>query len=298
MMKRDTVAMAFDPKGIALPLDRILPLKKITAATKQSARYQRIVASIREIGIIEPLVVFPQNGKKRQYVLLDGLLRFEVLKDLGKAETFCLVATEDEAYTYNHKVNQVTPIQEHFMILRAIENGVSEDRIAATLNVNVMSIRSKRDLLKGVCPEAVKLLKDRLASAGAVRELSKVKPMRQIEMVELMIASDNLTASYAKCLIAATPDDQLDGKAAAKAKEGLSPEEIDRMEREMERLSKDFRQIEETHGRNVLNLVTSVAYLRKLLDNASIVRFLFRHDADMLAEFQKIVEATSLAAPE
>jgi ParB-like chromosome segregation protein Spo0J len=298
MMKRDTVAMAFDPKGIALPLDRILPLKKITAATKQSARYQRIVASIREIGIIEPLVVFPQNGKKRQYVLLDGLLRFEVLKDLGKAETFCLVATEDEAYTYNHKVNQVTPIQEHFMILRAIENGVSEDRIAATLNVNVMSIRSKRDLLKGVCPEAVKLLKDRLASAGAVRELSKVKPMRQIEMVELMIASDNLTASYAKCLIAATPDDQLDGKAAAKAKEGLSPEEIDRMEREMERLSKDFRQIEETYGRNVLNLVTSVAYLRKLLDNASIVRFLFRHDADMLAEFQKIVEATSLAAPE
>ncbi len=297
-MKRDTVAMAFDPKGIALPLDRILPLKKITAATKQSARYQRIVASIREIGIIEPLVVFPQNGKKRQYVLLDGLLRFEVLKDLGKAETFCLVATEDEAYTYNHKVNQVTPIQEHFMILRAIENGVSEDRIAATLNVNVMSIRSKRDLLKGVCPEAVKLLKDRLASAGAVRELSKVKPMRQIEMVELMIASDNLTASYAKCLIAATPDDQLDGKAAAKAKEGLSPEEIDRMEREMERLSKDFRQIEETYGRNVLNLVTSVAYLRKLLDNASIVRFLFRHDADMLAEFQKIVEATSLAAPE
>jgi hypothetical protein len=229
---------------------------------------------------------------------LDGLLRFEVLKDLGKAETFCLVATEDEAYTYNHKVNQVTPIQEHFMILRAIENGVSEDRIAATLNVNVMSIRSKRDLLKGVCPEAVKLLKDRLASAGAVRELSKVKPMRQIEMVELMIASDNLTASYAKCLIAATPDDQLDGKAAAKAKEGLSPEEIDRMEREMERLSKDFRQIEETYGRNVLNLVTSVAYLRKLLDNASIVRFLFRHDADMLAEFQKIVEATSLAAPE
>ncbi len=298
MMKTDAVVIAFDPKGIALPLKRILPLKKITAAIKRSARYLRIDASIREIGIIEPLVVFPQNGKKRQYILLDGLLRFEVLKDLGKAEAFCLVATEDEAYTYNHKINQVNPIQEHFMILRAIENGVSEDRIAATLNVDARSIRSKRDLLKGVCPEAVKLLKDSRVSAGAVRELSKAKPMRQIEMAELMIASSNLAASYAKCLIAATPDDQLDEKGAAKAKEGLSPEEIARMEREMENLSKDFRQIEETHGRNVLNLVTSVAYLRKLLDSASIVRFLSRHHADMLVEFQKIVEATSLTEPE
>ena len=297
-MKGDVVAMAFDPKGIALPFDRILPLKKITAAIKRSARYQRIVASIREIGIIEPLVVFPQNGKKRRYILLDGLLRFEAIKDLGKTEAFCLVATEDEAYTYNHKVNQVIPIQEHFMILRAIENGVSEDRIAATLNVDVKSIRSKRDLLKGVCPEAVKLLKDRRVSGGAVRELSKVKPMRQIEMAELLIASGNLTASYAKCLIAATPDDQLVEKGAAKARTGLSPEEITRMEREMENLSRDFRQIEETHGRNVLNLVTSVAYLRKLLDNASIVRFLYRHQADMLTEFQKIVEATSLTEPE
>ena len=81
-------------------------------------------------------------------------------------------------------------------------------------------------------------------------------------------------------------------------KEGLSLEEIDRMEREMENLSKDFRKIEETHGRNVLNLVTSVAYLRKLLDNAGVVRFLSRHHADVLAEFQKIVEATSLIAPE
>ena len=54
-------------------------------------------------------------------------------------------------------------------------------------------------------------------------------------------------------------------QAATKAEEGSSPEEIDRMEREMENLSKEFRQVENTHGHNVLNLVTSVAYLRKLL---------------------------------
>ncbi|HPF39693.1 MAG TPA: plasmid partitioning protein RepB C-terminal domain-containing protein [Phycisphaerae bacterium] len=290
--------MAFDPEGTVLPLDLIYPLKKLTAAIKQSARYRRIVSSIQEIGIIEPLVVFPQNGRTKGYILLDGTIRYEVLKEIGKTEAFCLVATEDEAYTYNHKVNQVTPIQEHFMILRAIENGVSEERIATTLNVDVSNIRSKRDLLKGVCPEAVNLLKDRRASAGALKELSKAKPMRQIEMAELMIASGNLGTSYAKCLIAATSEDQLADKVVAKAKEILSPDEIARMEREMDNLSKDFRQIEETHGRNVLNLVTVVAYLRKLLENRGVVRFLSKNHADMLGEFQKIVESTSLADSE
>jgi hypothetical protein len=34
-----------------------------------------------------------------------------------------LIATDDEGFTYNHKVNRLTAIQEHFMILRALKNG-------------------------------------------------------------------------------------------------------------------------------------------------------------------------------
>src|SRR5271154_1966100 len=94
-----------------------------------------------------------------------------------------------EACTYNHKVSRVAPIQEHFMIMKAIEQGVSEERIAATLDIDVGRIRQKRDLLVGICPEAIALLKDRDASPGALREIRKVKPMRQIEMAELMLAS-------------------------------------------------------------------------------------------------------------
>lgn len=35
----------------------------------------------------------------------------------------CLISDDDEAFTYNHKVNQLSAIQEHFMILRAINAG-------------------------------------------------------------------------------------------------------------------------------------------------------------------------------
>jgi hypothetical protein len=114
-----------------------------------------------------------------------------ILTDLGAAAAKCLVAADDEGFTYNHKVNRLSAIQEHFMILRAVRSGVSEERIARSLNVDVASIRQKRELLDGICPEAVQLLRDRRATGNALRELRKVRPMRQIEIAELMCAADS-----------------------------------------------------------------------------------------------------------
>lgn len=66
------------------------------------------------------------------------------------------------------------------MIMKALEQGVSDERIAATLNVDVARIRQKRDPLAGICPEAVELLKDRAASPGTLREMRRVKPVLPI----------------------------------------------------------------------------------------------------------------------
>ena len=130
--------------------------------------------------------------------------RLEILRELGCQEVLCLVSMDDEAFTYNHKVNTVQPIQEHFMIMKALQNGVSEERIAASLNVDVKAIRTKRDLLNGICPEAIEILKEKRATAAALREMRKVTPMRQIEMAELMVAANNFSTSYAECLVATT----------------------------------------------------------------------------------------------
>lgn len=289
----DKVKLAFEIQGVTLPLDHILPLRHSDNGSA-SVHLKRIDAAIKELGLVEPLIVYPQKGRRGYYLLLDGNARFGVLKAQGEKEAFCLIATDDEAFTYNHKVNQVAPIQEHFMILKAIENGVPEERIAAVLNVDVARIRQKRDLLDGICPEAVSLLKDRKVSAPALHEVKKVLPMRQIEMAELMVAAADYSASYAKCLFAATPQDQLLQKDKPKEVSGLTADDMARMEREMETLSRDFRLIEESYGRSVLNLVIAVGYLKKLLDNASVVRYLSKHFREILAEFQKIVEAATL----
>jgi ParB-like chromosome segregation protein Spo0J len=283
-----------------VPVDQILPLRSLKPDIRHSEKYRCIAAAVREIGLIEPLVVYRQKGHKSQYLLLDGHIRLDVLKSQGATEAFCLLATEDEAYTYNHKVSQVTPIQEHFMIMKAIENGVAEERIAATLNVDIAAIRQKMNLLDGVCPEAVDLLKNRRVSAAALREIKRVAPMRQIEMVELMIAGNNMSASYAKLLFLATPEEQRVEQEKPADTRGLSPEDKARMQREMQGLRRNYKLIEETHGTNVFHLVLAVGYLKNLLGNVRVVRYVAQHWSDILAEFQKIVESPELgetAAP-
>ncbi len=289
-----SIKLACDSTIIVVPLDKILPMKVLSKASKQGHKYQCIAASIKELGIIEPLAIYPHDAGDGTYMLLDGHVRFEILKDMGESVAPCLVSHDDEAFTYNHKINGLTAIQEHFMLMRAIENGLSADRIAQALGVQMESIKKKANLLTGICPEAVELLRDKSVPAGALREIRRAKPMRQIEVAEVMCSAHNYSLAYVKCLIAATPDDQLAEPFNPKETDGLTSEDLARMEREMATLGKEFRLIEESHGQNTLDLVVVVGYLRKLLENARVVRYMSQHFSDYLTEFQKLIDSRSL----
>lgn len=287
--------IGFEMSGKTVRIADILPSRKLDDKLRASRKYATIVASIREVGIIEPPVVHPLgNEPDARYLLLDGHMRIEAFKEIGQSEVFCLLSTDDETYTYNNKVNQVTPIQEHFMILNAIERGVSEERIASALKVDVGLIRRKRNLLSGICPEAVDMLKDMTAGALTIRQLKRVKPLRQVEIVEMMLMVSNFSSVYCEALIAATPKDQLAETGQAKKTQMLSADDVARMEREMETLQRDLHAHEDSYGKNFLNLVVVRGYLSKLLDNGRVVRFLSNSHPDLLNGFQQIVESTSL----
>jgi ParB-like chromosome segregation protein Spo0J len=289
------VEQAFSPEVIKLQIDQILPLRKIEPSLKKTKKYRQISTSIAEVGVIEHIVVHAQPNMPGKFMLLDGHLRLEVLKDMGKKELFCLVSKDDEAFTYNHKVNRLSPIQEHFMILKAIEKGVSDGRIAKALNVDVAKIRRQRNLLKYIDQEVVELLKDKQISPAAIRILKKMKPLRQIEVAELMIAAHNFTVPYAKALLAATPHDQLLEKEKEKKMDGLTPDERAKMEIESAALARDIKMVKDNYGKDTLNLVLACGFISRILENIRVVRYLSKIYPDILSEFQKIIEATSLA---
>jgi ParB-like chromosome segregation protein Spo0J len=249
---------------------------------------------VDEVGIIEPLVVHRQKSGK--YMLLDGHIRLEVLRELEHAEALCLVSTDDEAYSYNHRVNRLAPVQANRMILKALEAGVPEERLARTLNLKPGTIRQNRTLLTDICPEAIEILKDKHVHQAVFRALKKVKPVRQIEMAELMVSSGTYTKAYAEALVMMTgPGMLVEQKGPKKKKDGAArPEDLARMENEIKTLEKDFAVLDESYGRNVVDLTLARGYLKKLLDNGKVVRFLAQRYPEILAEFQRIVEAVSL----
>lgn len=288
------VPIAFDPHGIIVPIKDILPLKQLTNSIKSSQKYQQVLSSVREVGVIEPLIIFPQNGNVGTYLVLDGHIRLEILKEIGDTHARCLISTDDETYTYNKRVNRMAPIQEHVMILKATRNGVSEERIANVLRVDVASIREKRDLLNGICKECTEILKNRHVSFGVFSLLRKIKPMRQIEIAELLVATGNFSVPYAKALFASTHPDMLIDPDKHKMVEGLTPEQVTKMESEMEGLQRDLKQIEESYGNQVLNLVLARGYIAKLFGNARIARYLGHHHGDIFRALQTISESASL----
>ena len=234
--------LAFDPTPIILPLDRILPVRHLKDGEKSRGRFRTIVASIRAVGLLEPLMVHRQKGVAN-YTLVDGHIRYHALKEIGTTEALCLIALDDESFTYNHHVNHLAPIQAHKMISRAVKNGVAPERIAEALNVKVEVIISNLNLLVGIHADVVELLKDRDLSASIFHILRKVKPLRQIEMAELMTSANNFTIGYADALLKGTlPDDLLNPNEPKKAK-GMTTEEIARMEDEMATISGEFKAI-------------------------------------------------------
>jgi hypothetical protein len=286
------VSIAFDPQGLIVPISSILPSKQVKTSIRTTQKYQQVLASVREVGIIEPLIVFPHQND--MYLLLDGHIRLEVLRQIGETHARCLIATDDETYTYNKRVNRMATIQEHNMILKATRNGVSEERIAKVLRVDVASIRQKRELLNGVCAEAAEILKNKHVSLGVFAVLKRMKPMRQIETAELLNATGNFSVPYAKALFVATQPDMLVEPGKHKAAKGLTPEQVAKMEKEMELLQRDLRLVEESHGNQVLNLVLARGYVSKLFENARVTRYLGQHHPDIFRELQAMTESSSL----
>jgi len=287
-MSHDSVKAAFEKQVVLLPLDIIVPQKEVTLGHRGGEFYKQLTASLKHVGVIEPLVVYPRGPG--DYLLLDGHVRLEILKSIGTKEVKCLLATDDEAYTYNRHVNHIPAVAQHFMLLEALKNGLTEERIAAALDVSLDSIRAKRDLLNGICSEAVQVLADKQISPKVFWILRRMKPIRQIEAAEHMVAGGTFTVPFAKALLAVTKPEMLEEQAAADKKlQATSIAARSMLEEQNEFLLRDLKSVEESYGTDVLTLTVACGYLDRLLTNPKIERYMARNHADILQALQKLL---------
>lgn len=293
-MPDGSVKIAFETDTIMLRVEQIAPVKATTQAMRNTEKFKQILASIRNVGIIEHPIVAP-DGEDGKYIVLDGHLRLEALKEIGTEEVLCIISKDDESFTYNKHINRLSPIQEYRMIQKAIKRGVPEEKIEQALNINRGGLNRRKNLIDGICPEAVDLLKDKMVAIVVFSILRRMKPYRQIEAASLMIDSNTYSISYAKALLVATPKDQLLDPDKPKNISGLDQEKIAHMESEMGSLHRELRLLQDNYGKDVLVLTVAKTYLTSLLNSSSTVRYLHQHHPEYLSQFQKITEMTSLS---
>ncbi|MEI8375208.1 MAG: ParB N-terminal domain-containing protein [Planctomycetota bacterium] len=68
-----------------LPVGKLVPRSEHKTSKKH---YQRIEASLRTVGLIEPLIVYDQGDT---FEILDGNLRYEILLEMGVQTIPCVV---------------------------------------------------------------------------------------------------------------------------------------------------------------------------------------------------------------
>ncbi len=286
-MSDTKVKAAFRQHVVVLPIKSIVTQKEITPAFRKTQTYAQISASLKHVGQIEPVAVFPRGPN--EYLLLDGHTRIDILQRQGFAEVRAIFSTDDEAYTYNKRVNHAPPVAQHFMILKALANGVSEERIAEALNVDVGNIRKRRNMLDGICPEAIEILRNSHVTSNAFAVLRRMKPIRQIEAAEHMTASGKYSVVFAKALLEVTKPEFLLEPPSTKQMEAKSDAARRMLEEETTVLIRDLKTAEDSYGTDILALTLTCGYVERLIANARVERYLAKHHVDILGALRMLL---------
>ena len=73
--------IGFELRKTQIPIEHILPVRQIKDPINTVRRYKAILVSVKEVGLIEPLMVYCQKDAREKYLLLDGHLRLFALKE-------------------------------------------------------------------------------------------------------------------------------------------------------------------------------------------------------------------------
>src|ERR1700733_2792785 len=184
-----------------IPIIRLRPLRdrKIT-----KREFDRILSSIKVVGLIEPLVVYPEGD---DYVILDGVQRYRALLEMGVEIAPCILGKQREAFTGNRMVNRVSPVQEHRMIERSLGE-VDEAAIAAALGVSSLGHRLKKTLLKQLHSDVAYAFDAGKINRVCAREFTYVKPHRQKEILQAMETYKDYSTTFVRTLVVKTPPHQ------------------------------------------------------------------------------------------
>jgi len=118
--------------------------------------------------------------------------------------------------------------------------------------------------------------------------LRRMKPVRQVQVAELMVASNNYTKRFAQALLMGTSDD-MRVQPPRQDRRDITPTQRASLAQETDMLLRKAKSVEATYGKNVLTLSVGLRYIEKLVLSQSVRNFLTARHPELFAEFQALI---------
>lgn len=285
------IKTSFDMSPIKVSLDKLEE-----TAPKSGYRafwsYHSILPSIREVGILQPIIICPAK-RIGYYKILDGHLRYYALRALKEKYACCIVSLDDERYTFEAQINHINPIQRAKMIEHAIKQGASAEKIAKALDVDVKRIIADMNVTQDIEPKAMELLKSAPVPAASLKMLRKAKPLRQLEIAESMLHSNNFSARHVQGMILSTPPELLREEVKAPKRFILS-ESVSNVATERANMETRIKEVKPKYNNNVYELTTIISFLRRILENKMLSGYLKKHFEALYDSMKEIAVKTKL----
>jgi ParB-like chromosome segregation protein Spo0J len=279
------IQMAKPIQGLDIPIVKLVPRNE----RKVAAKYlKRIEASLKAIGLIDPLVVF-QTGDN--YEILDGCLRYRILLEMGVESVPCLLGHEREAFTCNRMVNQLSSSQEMRMLRKSLEE-LDEKTIAHALGMGGISHRVNAHLLAKLEPSVVRAFEASKLNLACAKELTHVKPERQAEIVKLMESCGDYSVTFARGLVLKTPVAKRTKVAGARTPWTQAEERKSDLLKKLKEAEQQQDFYSGLYRQYTTNLLKLVIYVRSLVANERVRKYLRENAPQQLEVFEQIINST------
>ena len=266
-----------------IPIIRLQPLRDRKISQRD---FDRILASIKAIGLIAPLIVYPEG---EDFVITEGVQRYRALLEMGIEIVPCVIGQQREAFTGNRMVNRVSPVQENRMIEKSLEE-LDEKTIAKALGLSGITHRMKRTLLKQLDPEVATAFDQGAITRTCALELTNVKPARQKEILTAMKGYKDYSVAFAQSLVLKTPPPM---RATRK---GRKRNPWNKTAQRKNDLLKKLAEAEQKHDfysrlykQYTVDLLRLAIYARALLTNRRIREHLDQSHPEIVARFETII---------
>jgi len=269
-------------KGADVPIVKLTPLRKRKISPKG---YNRLLANLKAVGLIEPLCVCREG---QQFFILDGYIRYTAMLELGVETVPCLVLDSRDIYTPNRQVNHLSSKQEIGMLRKALEN-LDEATIAKAFGMESLKTRLNTGMYRNLHPKVLEALEQNQIKQSAARELTYVVSKRQVEILEMMADSGDWSVAFAKAQVLRTPPGLRSRKKRTNAPWNRGHKTKRDLVKKLTEVEKHYDFYSLLYRQYVGDLLKLAIYVRQIITRPALSEYLQQNHPETFRFFESVL---------